>query len=646
MHCRHRLAAALLVSFILLGAGSGVFAQSSGSPAIEQTDAGITLNLRDTEIQTLISAVADLTGRNFVVDPRVKGRVTVISSAPTNKEELYDVFLSILKVHGFAALDTGDVIKIVPDATARQEPSRDRDAARGGERQTTTVIPIVHTVAAELVPILRPLLPQEAHLAAVQSSNHLVIADVASNINRIIGIVRKLDRPSEREIEFVALEHADAEDVVQTIQSIETTGATNKQSAAASAPLVADPRTNRIALSGLQNERVFYRRLIKELDRPTQTNDGAIDVIFLQFANAADLVDILQSVGDRVVQQEQANSGGQAQARPRANNNQFMVHADESTNALIIQAEPEVMQVVRAVISKLDVRRAQVLVEGIVAEVSSTQTNELGIQWKSSTADNGVFAGSLLPGVSSGGITSPFSEDAAPSFLNGLTLGYFSQGDLRGLIRALGGDQFTNVLSTPTLVTLDNAEAEIVVGQNVPFITGQFTNQATSPDNPFQTIERQDVGIVLRVKPQINDGDSVTLEIEQEVSSVDRDTSGSDLITNKRSITTTVLVDDRDIIVLGGLISDDVQENTQKIPLFGDIPILGQLFRNNQSEFVKTNLMVFLKPSIIRDEATGRDLVRKRYEDMRQRQVEQEKEQHFFLRKKGPELPAFDGLLE
>ncbi|MGH8598494.1 MAG: secretin N-terminal domain-containing protein, partial [Gammaproteobacteria bacterium] len=373
-------------------------------------------------------------------------------------------------------------------------------------------------------------------------------------------------------------------------------------------------------------------------------------VIYLRYASAKDLVPVLQAIGDR----SQAPGAAQANRRrpnvpvlvPGGNTSgMFQVQADESTNAVIVQAPPELLAQIREVIAKLDIRRAQVLVEGIVAEVSNNKADELGVQWQTTVPRDGVFAGTLLPGVAAGPIPDPFVADSVPSLLTGLTLGYFSAGDLRTLIRALSGDQYTNVLSTPTLMTLDNAEAEIVVGQNVPFITGQFTNNATTPDNPFQTIERQDVGILLKVKPQINEGDTLTLEIEQEVSSVDRATTGVDLITNKRSIKTSVLVDDQQIIVLGGLISDELREIKTKVPLLGDIPLLGYLFSNTNSDFTKTNLMVFLRPTIVRDRATNKALTGTRYEDIRKKQEGQEQEHRFFLRDEGAVLPA-DGLVE
>ena len=619
---------------------------------VEGADKAVTLNLNNADIQAFISAVAELTGKNFVIDPRVKGQVTVVSSAPTDPEALYEVFLSVLKVNGFAAVPSGKVIKIVPDLNARQEGEggfANSSPARS-EQIMTAVIPTTYVNAAELVPVLRPLLPQEAHLAATARADALVVADSAANVNRIMRIVRELDRDNADLIEVIALKYAEAVPLVTTLQQMLAAAPAGAPGLAP--PIAADERSNSVLIGGPPAEKIRIRTLIRDLDVPGSKNAEKIEVIYLRYAKADDLVEVLQSIGDRSHSSasRQGSRGGAVNnvpviVSPGSGNEAFQVQADKATNSLIIQAEPELMVQLKEVLAKLDIRRSQVLVEGIVAEVSNNKADELGVQWDTSVPRDGIFAGSRQPGVTSGPITDPFDAEATPSFLTGLTVGYFSAGDLRTLLRALSGDQYTNVLSTPTLMTLDNAKAEIIVGQNVPFVTGQFTNNTTTPDNPFQTIERQDVGIKLKVKPQINEGDTLRLDIEQEVSSVDRATTGVDLITNKRAIKTSVLVDDRQVIVLGGLISNELSENKSKIPLLGDIPIIGHFFSNTNSDYTKTNLMVFLRPTIVRDRETNRALTGARYEDIRQKQQLQEAEEHFFLRDKGPELPA-DGLAE
>lgn len=625
-------------------------AQAAGESADEAVDETeeLTLNFKGADIHALIATVSELTGRNFVVDPRVKGTVTVVSSAPTRRDALYDVFLSILKVHGFTAIISGDVTKIVPDVTAKMEAGQvtGNPLNAPGDEIVTVVVPLEHVQAVNLVPILRPLLPQQAHLAAQTESNMLVVADSSANVERLLRVVRRLDRRNTQDIEIIRLQHAEAEDVITLIESIETAnGSATDTKSQLQLPIVADPRTNSIMLGGdskVEKERL--RLLISHLDTPVVGNE-TIEVIYLKYATAAELVPVLQGVASGGAT---AVDGGRAKAAKSGGvGRDVNVQADAVTNALIIQAPPDVMRTLKTVTEKLDIRRAQVLVEGIIAEVSSAHADELGVQWQTNLPRDGIVAGTRFPGRVSGPIDSPFDPGDVVGFLDGLTIGYLRGGDLRTLIRALSGDQFTNVLSTPSLVTLDNSEAEIVVGQNVPFITGQFTNNATTPDNPFQTIERQDIGILLRVRPQINDGDTVALEISQEISSIASDTVGSDLITNKRSILTKVLVDNRETVVLGGLISDDLQENTQKIPLLGDLPVIGELFRNSTSDKVKQNLMLFLRPTIIRDKATNVALSGRKYENIRGVQIEHEQRGgRALMHRDGPVLPAFDGLLE
>lgn len=631
---------AWLATLVLL-AGLATSVDTRAQEAMEQAagDQGVTLNLQDADIRALINTVSELTGRNFVVDPRVKGKVTVISAEATDRDDLYDIFLSILRVHGYAAVPSGDVIKIVPDATAKQQGgavSAPNAARRPLDELVTAVIPLAHADAAGLVPILRPLLPQEAHLAAYAEGNVLVAADTSGNVRRIIDLVRRVDRPSaDSDIEVVTLDNAAAKEIVETLTQLARVGANG--SPKQTLPFVADARTNSILLAGSEADRIRYRALISRLDAPVD-EDAGIEVVYLRFASAGDLAPVVQNLFDPA-------AGGKAARTAAAGPS---VQPEENTNALIVQGSPSEIRRVRAVIEQLDVRRAQVLVEGVIAEVSTNAADELGIQWSTNTPADGVFAGSSLPGTTSGAFPNPFGETTGLASLGtGLTLGYFSNGDLRSLVRALSTDAYTNVLSTPSLVTLDNAEAEILVGQNVPFITGQFTNNATTPDNPFQTIERQDVGIILRVRPQINEGDTVTLEIEQEVSSIDRDDSGSDLITNERRISTTVLVDDTQTIVLGGLITDELRENEQKVPIVGDIPVIGLLFRNSRDDVTKQNLMVFLRPTILKDPDRAAEVSDRRYDSIRDKQARQEARQRaLYPRNTGPLLDTFDGLLD
>ncbi len=612
---------------------------------VEETNGEITLNLRDADIRAFIASVAEMTGRNFVVDPRVKGNVTVISASPTDADGLYDIFLSILKVHGFTAIPSGDVIKIMPDAIGKQEGQQPRTATRLrlNDALVTAVIPIHNVNAAELVAVLRPLLPQEAHLAGFAASNTLVVADTSANVRRLMELVEELDTQSDVEVALIALEHADADDIVQILSAVQAPDV-SRAGQQAGTPFVAYARTNTVVVRLPAADLPRIRRLVSALDQPDRGPDQ-IEVVALKFASAVDLVPVLQGVLGAQGGSGTAPAAGKT--RSAGSTAGAAIHADEATNTLILQAPTPDLRRLREVIAKLDVRRAQVLVEGIIAELSTERADELGVQWQTQQDSSGWVGGALFPGTEAGGISGAPGEDGGINLAQGLSFGYLrGAGDIRVLLRALSNDRYTNVLSTPTLMTLDNAEAEIVVGQNVPFVTGQFTNQATTPENPFQTINRQDVGVVLRVKPQINYGDTVTLELEQEVSSVDTSTSGADLITNKRSIKTTVLVDDQDIVVLGGLIENNLRENDQKIPLLGDIPVLGQLFRNSRSDMRKTNLMVFLRPSIMRDPKASRDAARVRYDDLIGEQEAAEAGRDPILKRESPRLPAFDGLYE
>lgn len=593
---------------------------------------GITLNLKDADINALIDTVSKNTGKNFIVDPKVKGKVTVISARPMDREELYQVFLSILQVHGFTAVPSGKVTKIVPDANAKQDriPTVSGEHPGIGDELVTRVVQVDNVASNQLVPILRPLIPQHGHLAAYARTNVLIITDRAANINRLVKIIRRIDRAGNEDIEIIPLQHASAGEVVRILASLQQK--TGKAALQAGQPtFVADDRTNSILMTADRSTRLRLRTIITHLDTPIESG-GNTQVVYLKYAKAKELVSVLTGISDNLKKDGKGS-------KPSALGEKVNIQADESTNALVITAAPGIMRSLQAVIRQLDVRRAQVLVEAIIAEVTTTKAAELGVQWRSSDG-----FGTTFPGSTSGSID---GFPGSPVSLGvGLSLGYFRGNDIRMLLRALATDNNTNVLSTPTLVTLDNEEAEIVVGENVPFVTGQFTNNTTSPDNPFQTIERHDVGIVLKVKPQINEGNAVKLDIEQEVSSV-KSGAGSELITNKRSIRTSVLVDDNHMIVLGGLIKDDLEENTQKVPLLGDIPLLGALFRNKRTDAVKTNLMVFIRPQIIRDAHDSVAKTHDKYNFLRALQLDAGKDGvSLMLGEKAPLLPELNKVFQ
>ncbi len=618
------LAAALL----LLLAGTPSVAQN-GSQGLEATAGGeaFTLNFKEADITALVATVSEVTGRNFVVDPRVKGQITVLSAEPMTPDELYETFLSVLEVHGFAAIPAGEVTKIVPQVNAKQ------DGGFGGDTATrediiTRVIQVDNVPADQLVPILRPLVPQYGHLAAYPASNILIISDRQTNADRLTRLVDQIDREGNRGIERIQLKNANATEVVQVISQLKGEAAKEAPSAS-SFSIVADERTNSVIIAGDPSSRLRLRAIIADLDTPVD-QDGGTQVIYLDYADAETLAPILQTFAEN--QSQQGNRGGNNTA---SQSNSINVIAEPGANAIVVNAPADAMREIRSVIDQLDIRRGQVLVEAIIAEVSMDRSRQLGID----TAvfdDNTAVAGSILDNS---------TLEAIPALAsNGTPLGLIQQGlnfgigDLNEngtsfavLLKALSGDSNTNVLSTPSLLTRDNEEAEIQVGQEVPFITGNFTNTGTGGGtggslNPFQTVERRDVGLTLTLTPQINAGNTIQLTLAQEISSIAQGTSGAvDLITNQRTLNTSVEVENGQILVLGGLIDDNLTESEQKVPILGDIPLLGALFRSREVERSKRNLLNFIRPTILRGDGAAGYYTRKKYNYMRELQQEQQK---------------------
>lgn len=621
-----------------------------------------TLNFKGADLGAVISSIAEATGKNFIVDPRVKGKVTLISNRPMSKGEVYKVFLSILEVHGYTAIPSGEAIKIMPDADAKHTsmPFVTESRPGTGDEAVTRVIQVEHVTAAQLVPILRPLVPPQGHLAAYPQSNVLIISDRAANIARLVKIIERIDQPSSGEIEIVPLQNAVASDLVRVLTSLQQQA--NKAAPQTDKPmLVADERTNSILIGGDRADRLQLRAIISHLDTPSEVV-GDTHVIYLRYAKAKDLVPVLTGVG-----KTQKTPGKKAAAPAAVSNQPFDIQADETTNALVITAAPTVFRSLQSVIAQLDVRRAQVMVEAVIAEVSSDRAAELGVQWlfDGSGGNNPVGAinfgsgSSSISGVAQGTAAAASSGAsgvgaALSSIGAGVTvgMGQFNSGvfNFAGLIRALEGDGITNVLSTPNLMTMDNEEAEIFVGQELSIPTGSFTSTgaASSSVNPFTTFERKQVGIRLKVKPQINEGDAIRLDIEQKVDGVAGGAAGAgDIVTSERSIQTTVLVDDGKMLVLGGLIKDDLVETEQKVPLLGDIPLLGALFRYTTVKKVKTNLMVFLRPTILRTNTDSLNLTRSKYNFIRSKQLELGKEGVSLLSDEShPLLPEENEFLE
>ncbi len=576
-----------------------------------------TLTLKNADILTLIDTVSELTGKNFIVDPRVKGKVTVISARPMDSDTLYAVFLSVLRVHGYSAVQSGEVIRIQPDSVSIRDALPVGDSSDGPDALVTRVVELKHVSAGEMAGVLKPMLSSSGQITAHNGSNSLILSERQGGLNRLLTILRRIDQESDDTLEILPLQHAGAEELLRTLRLF-----TEKEAGGSGLKMLADSRTNTLILSGPRERRLKVRAIVAHLDTPL-TGDGHTQVFYLDYARAEDLVPILEGMLGKVAQERgdpSATGGGR-----------IFAHAD--TNALVISASPAEIRALEPVIRQLDIPRAQVLVEAVIAEISEEKAQELGIQWQlaSDPTRAGAVGGTNF-GTDGGNILSASVNPAGVG--QGLNLGYLAgQVTLPGsespilqlgaLVRALASDSNSNILSTPNLVALDNEEASFQVGQEVPFLTGQFTNTGANQAavNPFQTIQRQDVGLKLTFTPHVNEGDAVILDIQQEISSLANSVGAVDLVTNKRTLTTTVRVPDGQILVLGGLITDDVQETVARVPVLGRIPVLGKLFRHRKQQRIRRNLMVFLRPTILKDAHIMDEVTRGKYRLLKQRRL-------------------------
>ena len=617
--------------------------------ASAQQQQNVSLNYKDADIRKVVEAVSEVTGKNFILDPRVTGKVTLLSSTPMSPDAFYEAFLSILQVHGYVAIQSGDLIKIIPDATARQfaGPIGTGNAA-GPDDLATQVIQVRNVGATQLVPILRPLIPQYGHLVAHAGSNMLIISDRAANVARMVNIIRRIDQASDEDIEVVPLEHASAAEIVRIMTALTQTA--RSDGVPVTTALVADARTNSVLIGGDKSDRLRLRTLIAHLDTPLEEG-GDTQVRYLRYADAEELATKLQQHFSGQAQGAAAAPGGAAGAAT----NQVSVWSDTQTNAIVVNAPPKMMRSLMQIVDKLDIRRAQVLLEVIIVEVIADKTAELGVTWaiRDEDGSNTPIAVTNFPDAGPGvvqlaGAAAGDGTTTDPGGLigTGVTIGVGRISDtglsFAAILRALEGAADTNIISTPSIVTTDNEEASLNVGQEVPFVTGSYSNTGTTGGavNPFQTINREQVGVKLTITPQINEGDSLLLKINQEISNIAQSAEGAvDLITNERIIETTVIVDDGQILVLGGLLEDVLRESDQRVPILGSIPGLGALFRTRATDKVKTNLMVFIRPKILRDAATVTSETNSKYNYIRDvlRQSEGEgvqlmpKEDHFSL---------------
>ncbi|CAN5682620.1 type II secretion system secretin GspD [soil metagenome] len=649
---KHRLAVLSLAASVLLAGTGATFAQRAGEP--------ITLNFANAEIEAVARAMAAITGRNVVVDPRVKGTMNLVTDRPVPPSVAFNQFLATLRLQGYAVVETGGLYKIVPEADAKLlggsvSVSSSGTATNSGNQIVTQIFRLNYESANNLVPVLRPLISPNNTININPGNNSLVITDYADNLQRLARIIAALDVSNATDVEIIPLKYALASDLAPLVTRLveaSGTGAAPQGQADTSfkTTIIAEPRSNALITRAANPARLaLVRSLVDKLDQPTSQNaSGNIYVVYLKNADATKLAVSLRAAlagnstaGSTAPTPATPTSGSGASAATAALQGSAQpstggqIQADPATNSLIITApEPQYRQL-RAVIDKLDARRAQVFVESLIAEVNADKAAEFGIQWQGVANASGANVGLLGTNFSIGGAnifslaTQAASGAVAPSTGANVGLVHKTNGVyvLGFLARFLQTNGDGNILSTPNLLTLDNEEAKIVIGQNVPFVTGQYTNSnagGSGSVNPFQTIERKDVGLTLRVKPQISENGTVKLQIFQEVSSVQASSvnSATGLITNKRSIESNVLVDDGAIVVLGGLLQDEYSGNQEKVPGLGDVPVFGNLFKSETRSRKKTNLMVFLRPVVVRDAASSDTLSMDRYELMRLQQLQ------------------------
>jgi len=634
-------------AFLLLFAFAAFGARAAEEP--------VTLNFVNADIEAVAATIGQMTQRNFLIDPRVKGTVNIVSSRPVAPSAAYDIFLSALRLQGYAAVEADGVVKILPEADAKLHLRSVAPRATDGDRMVTRVYTLKYESASQLLPVLRPIISPNNPIAVYAANNTVVITDYADNLRRIDRIIDAIDRPGGGEPVLLPLRHAAAADIVAMVNRVYADGAAQAD-ARGRVTVAADSRTNTVIVRADNPARLQrIREMVQHLDAPTGAA-GNIHVVYLKNAEAVRVAETLRAVvsGEPApIQvasaaplvtapsgpgQPLAGGPGPAPASAAAlgagGRGGGMVQADPAANAVIISAPDAVYANLRAVIDKLDVRRAQVHVEALIVEVTADKAAEFGIQWQSLHNLNGNATQAIggtnfgAPGAGTNIIDAAINLGTLGTGLNiGIVRGQVTipgvgtVTNLAALARALEADANANILSTPNLLTLDNEEAKIVIGQNVPFITGQYAQTgSTTTATPFQTVERRDVGLTLRIKPQVSDGGAVRLQIYQEVSSVQDQTNPAGIITNKRSLESMVLADDGQIIVIGGLVQDSTSSTNEKVPVLGDLPLLGALFRYETRKQTKTNLMVFLRPVIMRESTSYRGVTSERYRDMLQEQ--------------------------
>ncbi|WP_413518694.1 type II secretion system secretin GspD [Psychrobacter glacincola] len=634
------------------------------------------VNLQDADIKAFINEVATITNQNFVLDPRINGNVTVISNKPLSRDEIYQLFLSVMQVNGIAAIDSGTTIKLVPDNVAKQTGvAVDLRGDSVGEALATRVIYLTNTQAAEVLGVIRPLMPQSAHAAAVPGVNALVLSDRADSLNQLTALIRDLDSNVNDSLQVIPLRHVDAERMMELISAlVASAGSGQAQGGNNQLKVIADTASDRLLVKGSPEMIAKVKEMVNQLDTTPTRRLSGLRVFRLKYASAGHIAEMLRGL----LASQSINSAGTASTLESASLNNgaatgatlntgasgsvannsvsstgasalpnnsssgssigvggrpFSIIADETQNAVIVNAAPELMFEIEDAVNQLDSRRAQVLIQAAIVEVSGDDATQLGVQWALGNANSGygvvnfnnvgASAVSLAAAALSGGT----GISAAAGSIAGALLGIGSSSkDSKGnaqfygaILQALDSSTSANLLSMPSILTLDNEKASILVGQNVPFVTGSYTTGSDSSTNPFQTIDRQDIGINLNVIPHIGENGTVRLEVSQEVSSVVPGSAGnaSGLITNKSLINTTILADDQQTIALGGLMRDNSTTRQQKVPGLGNVPLIGRLFRSDNDNSQKSNLIIFLQPTILRDGGAVASVTERKYNQMR-----------------------------
>lgn len=613
-----------------------------------------TVNFKDSDIQEVIKFVADVTGKTTVIDQRVKGRVKVISSKPLNEEELLHLFRTVLEIHDYTLVEVGDVIRVVPLKDARSSPVPVTGQKTREEGFVTQVIQLQNIAAAKVLPVIRPLVPQHSHLAAYDPSNSIVISDSVDNIARIRSLIERIDKSATPVTDVVELRYANADEMVQTLTKIDkdekSRGSQNKVT------LIADKRNNAVLITGEELQRQRLKLLLRKLDKP-KAQTGNVRVVYLEYAKAKPTAEVLTKIVSNL---SKLGPGGKADAAKTS----ATVEADEDTNSLLITAEGDTLNSLLEVVERLDIRRAQVLVEAIIVELGDNVDEALGVGWMFRNSEKGVF------GVSEGGNASPTLTGAAfqgaiadaddddsisvltslATALGGTTgqllgvVGTNNDVDFTTVLTALETDSNSNVLSTPSLLTMDNKEASFTVGENVPFITGSFTNTGTGGvSSPFQTVQREDVGITLKVTPHVNEGDRILLDISQEISDVKSQTANGP-VTSQTKVETQVLSSSGEVIVMSGFMKESSRQSEQRVPILGNIPLIGRLFRKNTDNQSKSNLAIFIRATVIRDDEALSGATAEKYQHIRQMQLNMRDKG--FLRVKDSNTPLLPNMSE